>query len=59
MFGFEHNDVDPFNVVPARTLKVLLRMHLPELRPIIKARIVEGFDSQILNGRPMPRGELM
>ncbi|KAF2691972.1 cytochrome P450 [Lentithecium fluviatile CBS 122367] len=44
MFGFEHNEVDPHNAVPARTLKVLLRKHLPDIRPIIQKRIIQVFE---------------
>jgi hypothetical protein len=57
MFGFEHNDVDPHNTVPARTLKVLLRLQLPTLRPLIEARIEEGFHSELKKGTQICGGE--
>lgn len=45
MFGFEHNDVDPHNTVASRTLKVMLRLHLPALRREIQNSIAEGFQA--------------
>ena len=47
MYGFEHNDVDPHDVIPIRTLKVLLRTNLPNLQPRIQRRIEEVFEDQL------------
>lgn len=58
MFGFEHNHVDPHNAVPARTLKVLLRMHLPKLRHAIQIRVAEGFGIYLQRCRMHQDGKL-
>jgi hypothetical protein len=51
MYGFEHNDTDPHDSVPIRAVKVLLRMHLPILRPLIRSKIAEGYSIAVANGR--------
>lgn len=43
MYGFEHNEIDPYNAVPIRTLKVLLRTNLPLLYPTLQSRIEQAF----------------
>ncbi|KAF2464155.1 cytochrome P450 [Lindgomyces ingoldianus] len=52
MFGFEHNDIDPHNAIPGRTIKVLLRIHLPAIRPMIEKRINEGFNYMLGSSSP-------
>lgn len=47
MFGFEPNHIDPHHAVPGRTIKVLLRTNLPNLRPNIKSRVTEGFAAKL------------
>ena len=47
MYGFEHNDVDPHNAIPARTLKVLLRTNLDSLLPAFTRRIKEVFAKEV------------
>ena len=47
MYGFEHNDVDPHNAIPARTLKVLLRTNLENLLPAFTRRIKEVFTKEV------------
>ena len=47
MYGFEHNDVDPHNAIPARTLKVLLRTNLERLLPAFARRIREVFAKEV------------
>lgn len=47
MYGFEHNDVDPHNAIPARTLKVLLRTNLENLLPAFTRRIKEVFAKEV------------
>ena len=47
MYGFQHNDVDPHNRIPIRSLKVLLRSNLPALQPKIQRRIEEEFSEQL------------
>ena len=49
MYGFEHNDIDPQDVIPIRTLKVSLRTKLPYLEPKILQRIEEAFAEQMKN----------
>lgn len=51
MYGFEHNDVDPHNAIPVRTLKVLLRMNLPSLIPALQPRIENAFKQAIASGK--------
>ena len=50
MWGFKHDETDPHDSVPIRTVKVLLRMHIPLLRPSIKHKIHEGFNRVLANG---------
>lgn len=50
MYGFEHNNIDPHDNVPIRAVKVLLRMHIPVLRPLIRRKIREGFETAVANG---------
>ncbi|KAI1299005.1 cytochrome P450 [Xylaria venustula] len=47
MFGFEHNAVDPHDSVPIHALKVQLRKHLDDLRPMILHRISEGIEHHL------------
>ena len=47
MYGFEHNDVDPHNAIPARALKVLLRTNLENLLPAFTRRIKEVFAKEV------------
>ena len=47
MYGFEHNEVDPHNAIPARTLKVLLRTNLENLLPAFTRRIKEVFAREV------------
>lgn len=47
MYGFEHNDVDPHNAIPARTLKVLLRTNLENILPAFTRRIKEVFAKEV------------
>ena len=49
MFGFEHNHVDAHNAVAARTIKVLLRSHLPQLKDVIEDGIECGFRAYMDN----------
>ena len=49
MYGFEHNEIDPHNTVPLRTLKVLLRINLPELYPVLQGRIEQAFATELGN----------
>lgn len=51
MYGFEHNDVDLHDVIPIRTLKVLLRTNLPTLQPKIQNRIEQVFEEQLSSDR--------
>lgn len=55
MFGFEHNDIDPNDTVPIHAIKVLLRKNLPALGPVIRQRVVEGFEAH-LRSHVMPTG---
>jgi hypothetical protein len=57
MFGFEHNDIDPQNAVAARTLKVLLRSHLPHLRNVVENGVTAGFLAYTGNMRESSDGE--
>ncbi|KAI0975056.1 cytochrome P450 [Xylaria arbuscula] len=47
MFGFEHNAVDPNDSVPIHVLKVQLRKHMGELRPVIVRRISEAIEHHL------------
>lgn len=47
MYGFEHNDVDPHNAIPVRTLKVLLRTNLHALYPDIQPKIESAFRTEL------------
>ncbi|KAH7096039.1 cytochrome P450 [Paraphoma chrysanthemicola] len=58
MFGFEHNDVDPHNAVAGRTLKVLLRTHLQQLRNVIENGVKAGFWAGTNGLRESPDGWL-
>lgn len=49
IYGFEHNDVDPHDSIPNRVVKVLLRMHLPALVPLIEQKIRDGFQKAVSN----------
>jgi hypothetical protein len=51
MWGFKHDQTDPHDTVPIRTVKVLLRMHIPILRPIISRKVHEGFERVLTKGR--------
>ena len=51
MYGFEHNDVDPRNAIPIRTLKVLLRINLPILQPKIQHRIEQVFEEELSSSK--------
>ena len=42
MYGFDQNGIDPHDNVPSRTLKYLLRTHLPQLQSRIQARVEQG-----------------
>ena len=55
MYGFEQTGVDPHDTVPGRTLKSLLRTHLPELQPRIQARLEQAFAHE-LEGRETTDG---
>jgi hypothetical protein len=50
MWGFKHDDTDPHDSVPIRTVKVLLRTHIPSLRPLIRTKIEEGYSKAIAEG---------
>jgi len=51
MYGFEHNDVDPHNAIPVRTLKVLLRMNIADLQPSLQPKIEKAFQHELGVGR--------
>ncbi|KAF1993952.1 cytochrome P450 [Amniculicola lignicola CBS 123094] len=50
MWGFKHDGTDPHDNVPIRTVKVLLRKHIPTLRPLIQKKIQDGYSTVIANG---------
>ncbi|KAF2469379.1 cytochrome P450 [Lindgomyces ingoldianus] len=50
MYGFQVGDIDPHSSIPMRVIKVLLRMHLPVLRPVIESRIRQGFEKALGKG---------
>ncbi len=47
MYGFEQTGIEHHDIVPGRTLKSLLRTHLPELQPRIQARIEQAFAEEL------------
>lgn len=51
MWGFKHDNTDPYDIVPIRTVKVLLRTHIPTLRPLIRRKVEEGYRKVIAEGR--------
>lgn len=50
MFGFEYGAIDPHDSVLTRAIKVLFRMQLPLLRPLIEKRVRDRFEQEISNG---------
>jgi hypothetical protein len=50
MFGFEYGEPDPNDNVPTRAIKVLFRMQLPMLAPLIAKRVQHGFEQEIALG---------
>ncbi len=47
MHGFDQNNIDPYDTVPGRTLKYLLRVNLPQLQSRIQARIEQAFAEEM------------
>ena len=43
--GLELGKIDPYDAVPIRALKTLLRANIPELRPRIQESIERTFDT--------------
>ncbi|KAH6669837.1 cytochrome P450 [Halenospora varia] len=56
MYGFEHNDVDPHNAIPVRTLKVLLRTNIPQLMPKLRPKIERAFQVEFDRGNQASKG---
>jgi hypothetical protein len=50
MYGFEYGEVDPHDSVPTRAIKVLFRMNLPRLRPLIERKVRDVFDLELNKG---------
>ena len=50
MHGFEHNDIDPHDAIPIRSLKVLLRSNLSHVQPRIQQRIEQVFGDEFVTG---------
>jgi hypothetical protein len=50
MWSFRHDQMDPHDSVPVRTVKVLLQSHIPLLSPVINSEISEGFDRILAKG---------
>ncbi|KAH8586513.1 cytochrome P450 [Bisporella sp. PMI_857] len=50
MYGFEYGEPDPHDNVPTRAIKVLFRMQLPLLRPLIERKVRHGFEQEISHG---------
>jgi len=50
MYGFEYGEPDPNDNVPTRAIKVLFRMQLPMLRPLIKRKVQYAVEQEVLHG---------
>jgi hypothetical protein len=49
-YGFEYGEIDPHDNVPTRAIKVLFRMQLPLLRPLIEKRVRQGIEQELSRG---------
>ena len=50
MYGFEYGEPDPNDNVPTRAIKVLFRMQLPMLRPLIMRKVQYAVEQEVLHG---------
>lgn len=53
IYGFEYDGTDPHDTVARRVVKVLLRTHLPVLRPMIADKIRRGFELEMAQGKSL------
>ncbi|KAF2726748.1 cytochrome P450 [Polyplosphaeria fusca] len=56
IYKFQYGDPDPNDSIPRRVVKVLLRMQLPTLRPIIEEKVKHGFEAQLAKGKDVGDG---